>query len=90
MSQALPTGGFEWVSHLNQEEVQTLEAYASEGYILEVDLEYPKELHDAHNDYPLAPQRLEAKKAWVSAEEPLKNDVWSRIRRGGEAGTKPP
>ena len=29
------------------------------GYILEVDLEYPSELHDLHNDYPLASQKLE-------------------------------
>ena len=28
------------------------------GCILEVDLEYPKEIHDLHNDYPLAPERL--------------------------------
>jgi len=28
------------------------------GCILEVDLEYPKGLHDLHNDYPLAPERL--------------------------------
>ena len=29
------------------------------GYILEVDLEYCKELHDSHSDYPLAPEKLE-------------------------------
>ena len=28
------------------------------GYILEVDLEYPKELHELRNDYPLAPEKL--------------------------------
>ena len=29
------------------------------GYLLECDLEYPPELHDAHNDYPLAAERLD-------------------------------
>ena len=28
---------------------------SSKGYILKVDLECPKELHDLHNDFPLAP-----------------------------------
>ena len=32
------------------------------GCILEVDLEYPKELHDLHNDYPLAPELMEVNK----------------------------
>ena len=27
------------------------------GFILEVDLEYPDELHELHNDYPLAPEK---------------------------------
>ena len=29
------------------------------GYILEVDLEYTSQLHDLHNDYPLAPKKFE-------------------------------
>ena len=28
------------------------------GYFLEVDLKYPNELHELHNDYPLAPEKL--------------------------------
>ena len=33
---------------------------------LEVDLEYPKELHDLHNDYPLAPESTEVPQDWLS------------------------
>ena len=28
------------------------------GYLLEVDLKYPDELYELHNDYPLAPKKL--------------------------------
>ena len=34
----------------------------SKGCVLEVDLEYPKELRELHNDYPLAPDKIEIKK----------------------------
>ena len=57
MSQYLPTGGFEW---LTEEEVD-LSKYNDEsekGLVLEVDLEYPGELHDLHNDYPLAAEKI--------------------------------
>ena len=35
-----------------------IKSNSSTGYELEVDLEYPKNLHYAHNDYPLAPETL--------------------------------
>ncbi|GBN62291.1 hypothetical protein AVEN_143431-1 [Araneus ventricosus] len=31
---------------------------ATTGYILEVDMEYPPELHDLHNNYSLSPERM--------------------------------
>ena len=51
MCMKLPTSGFKW---MNKYELNHCEKYPC---ILEVDLEYPKELHDLHNDYPLAPER---------------------------------
>ena len=52
MSKPLPTRGFKWMSD------KELNNWRSIPCILEVDLEYPKELHDLHNDYPLAPESL--------------------------------
>ena len=40
--------------------------HAEKGYILKVDLEYPEELHDEHNAYPLAPKRLKVDNVWMS------------------------
>ena len=36
------------------------------GYILEVDLEYPTELHNLHNDYPCAPEKMNITKDMLS------------------------
>ena len=60
-SQDLPYSGFKW---LNQREIDKFFLYligenSSDGYILEVDLEYSDEVHELHNDYPLAPEKLE-------------------------------
>ena len=38
---------------------------SSTGYILKVDLEYSKKLHDIHNDYSLAPEKINILKEWL-------------------------
>ena len=69
MSQYLPTGKFEWLTEQQIEGELNLNEYKEEsnrGLILEVDLEYPEELHDLHNDYPLAPEKIKVKKDMLS------------------------
>ena len=67
MSQHLPIGGFRWVDDCQQlaKTIAEHPADGPEGYILEVDLEYPEDLHDAHNAYPLAPERMVVEKGWM-------------------------
>ena len=61
MSRSLPTGQFRWLSQLELEkfDISKISEQDSIGYILEVDADYPHHLHDKHNEYPLAPQRME-------------------------------
>ena len=61
MSQFLPYSHFEWLTkkEINDFFLNCVSENSSIGYISEVDLEYPNELHDLHNDYPLAPEKLE-------------------------------
>ena len=68
MSQYLPTGGFRWMTQ-KQIDMTDLAKYKEDshkGLILEVDLEYPKELHDLHNDYPLGPEKVKVTKDMLS------------------------
>ena len=89
MSKPLPTHCFKWMK------VSELEAWELHSCILEVDSEYPKSLHDLHNDYPLAPERVEVrlipnlrnKKKYVIHYENLKQYLslglkLTRIHRG--------
>ena len=57
ISQPLPYGEFEWI---DPDEVKLFNYHeeSEKGVILEVDLEYPEELHDLHNDYPCAPEKM--------------------------------
>ena len=74
MSQSLPTHGFRWLSpeqidanfHDAADDIMKLLDDAEDGWIFEVDLEYPEALHDLHNDYPLAPERVIIDKTMLS------------------------
>jgi len=58
MSLHLPKSGFHWKRVMpTEEQIMKLKPNAKRGWILEVDLEYPEELHDAHYSYPLAPEK---------------------------------
>ena len=58
MSQKLPTGDFRWIPSPEYINLDSYDENSAKGLILEVDLEYPPELHDLHNDYPLAPEKM--------------------------------
>ena len=64
MSEKLPTHGFKWLSFVEIEKLfntQVLQVWEKIPCILEVDLEYPENLHDLHNDYPFCPERVKRK-----------------------------
>ena len=60
MRQPLPTNAFRWEEDCEQlaKTIADHPADIPEGFILEVDLEYPEDLHNAHNAYPLALERM--------------------------------
>ena len=58
MCEYLPYGGFKWLKNIDKFDVNSINEKSSTGYFLEVDLEYPDKLHELHNDYPLAPEKL--------------------------------
>ena len=68
MGQYLTYSGFKC---LNQKEIcdfclNSISENSFLSYILEIDLEYPNESHDLHNDYPLAPGKLEISQNMLS------------------------
>ena len=67
MTQLLPTKGFRWMAK------DDLSNWRDTPCILEVDLEYPDELHNlhAHNEYPLAPERLMMNKVEKLVPNPM-------------------
>ena len=60
MSQKLPVNGFEWVEELSQFKKDFIKNYdenSDQGYFLEVDVEYPKNLFSFNSDLPFLSER---------------------------------
>ena len=66
LSEYLPYGGFEWLKNVDGFDVNSISEKSEIGYFLEVDLEYPDELHDLHNDHLVAPEKLAASRDMLS------------------------
>ncbi|VDI57241.1 Hypothetical predicted protein [Mytilus galloprovincialis] len=78
MSMPLPTGKFRFLrdneqAHFN---ISDVDLEGEKGYILEVDLDYPEDLHDSHSDYPLAPERKSVEDENIS---PYCRDLWEKM-----------
>ena len=66
MSKPLPKRDFKWKRVMpTEEDIVKKKENAKNGWILEVDLEYPKELHEEHNSFPFAPEKKQVKNEWM-------------------------
>ena len=62
----LPLKDFALDAHITLDEILKVSSTAQHGYIVEVDIDYPAEFLEAHQDYPLAPSKLKIKHSWLS------------------------
>ena len=64
MSKKLPVNGFKWTDNniINEKFIKNYNKNDKKGYILEVDIKYPKKLHDLHIDLPFLTGKMEINK----------------------------
>ena len=68
MSQKLPVNKFKWIegtSQFNEDFINNYNEETDEGYLLEVDVQYPEKLHELHNDSPFLPERIKLGKTEI-------------------------
>ena len=65
MLEPLSVNGFEWIedlSKINEYFIKNYDKDSDKGFILEVDVEYPKHLHDLQGGLPFLPERMKIDK----------------------------
>ena len=86
MSQPLPVGDFRWTRRMpTEKQIMSWRPDRKRGFILEVDLEYPQELHDKHNSYPLAPEASQVPQEWFS---PYQRGIAEELELGKDTTKK--
>ena len=65
MSKKLPVNGFKWIDNneINEEFIKNYNENDNKGYILEVDVKYPKRLHELHSDLLFLSERMKVNKS---------------------------
>ena len=68
MSQSIQYSGFRWLTdkEINKIDLGKYKKDGKKGSVLEVDVEYPQELHDLHNGYPVAPKKVKVSNNMLS------------------------
>ena len=87
MSQKLPEKEFDWLTEqqLQNFDVAQVPDDAETGYILEVDLEYPEEIHDLHSDLPVAPEK---RKVVANELSPYSAELKTKLNLKGRPHSK--
>ena len=65
MLQKLSANNFEWIkdtSQFNEDFIKNCNEESDEGYFFEVDVQYPENLHELHNDLLLLPEKMKIEK----------------------------
>ena len=67
MSKKLPVNGFKWfhsnnINEINEDFIKNYDENNDKGYILKVDVKYPKRLHELHSDLAFLSERMEVNK----------------------------
>ena len=60
-----PISNFEWIeetSQFNEDFIKNYNEESDEGYFLEFDIQYPKKIHELHNDLLFLPERMKTEK----------------------------
>ena len=83
MSRRLPVHRFKWMeetSQFNEDFLKNYNEESSEGYFLAVDVQYPEQLHELHNDLPFLPETMKIKK-FEKLVTNLHDKTWKNLEK---------